>query len=47
MQPINDKAVRVRLPGVILARATKEASKRGMSLSEFMRCALRDKVGMH
>ncbi len=47
MQPINDKAVRVRIPGIILARATKEAGKRGMSLSEFMRSALRGKVGMH
>lgn len=42
-----DKSVRVRLPGVILSAASVEAARRGMTLSEFMRDALRAQVGIH
>lgn len=47
MRPaLNDKAIRVRLPGVILERAAREADRRGMTLSELMRDALRSRVGL-
>lgn len=42
---LHTEIVNVRLPGVIFERARRRAARKGMTMSELVRCALRAELG--
>lgn len=42
-----DNAIRFRAPAVLVDALASHASRRGMTLSEFMRSIAREKVGLN